>query len=312
MAARATRLILAGLVLFVGAWNPGSALATADVGAQSVNPSAAPAKRIVSLVPSLTEILFAIGAGPAVVGVDSFAAYPPEVTKLPRVGALVDPDVERVLSLRPDLVMTYGSQTALESQLARTNIRSFSYRHGGIDTVLGTITDVGVATGHRGEAEALAARIRSGLDAVKTRVQGRPRPRVLLVIDRQPGTLRALYASGGIGFLHEMLTIAGGDNVFADSRTESVQPSTETLLARRPDVILEVRAEGLIQPAAVGDERKVWSSLASVPAVRSQRIYFLSGSHLVVPGPRLVQGTEEFARALHSDAFPTTQRPARR
>jgi iron complex transport system substrate-binding protein len=272
-----------------------------------------PAKRIVSLVPALTEALFAIGAGPAVVAVDSFATYPPEIAKLPRVGALVDPDVERILSLRPDLVLTYGSQTTLEGQLARASIRTFSYRHGGIASVLDTLKDLGRETGHAREAAAVVTRMASDLEAVKARVKGRPRPRVLLVIDRQPGTLREIYASGGIGFLHEMLTAAGGDNVFADQKTESVQPSTETLLARAPDVILEVRAEGLIAPGAESGERTLWSRLGSIPAIRNARIYFLSGSQLVVPGPRLVRGTEEMARALHPEVFPSPgQRPDRR
>lgn len=265
--------------------------------------------RIVSLVPSLTEALFAIGAAAEVVGVGSFDRFPPEVARLPRVGALVDPDVERILSLRPDLVVTYGSQTALEAQLSRAGIRTYSYRHGGIPEVLESIRGVGRASGHPREAEALVARMTSQLNALRARVKGRPRPRTLLVIDRQPGTLRETYASGGVGFLHDMLVAAGGDNVFADARTESVQPSTETLLARAPEVILEVRAEGLIQPGDAASERRVWLPLASLPAVRNGRIYFLTGNHLVVPGPRLAEGAEAFARALHPDAFRAAPAP---
>jgi iron complex transport system substrate-binding protein len=280
----------------------------ASAGAQAQH-----ARRIVSLVPSLTETLFAIGAGPAVVGVGSFDSYPPEVTKLPRVGALVDPDVERILALQPDLVITYGSQTVLETQLARANIRTYSYRHGGLDEVVLSIKEVGRASGHITEAEALAARITSQLDALRARVRGRPRPRTLLVLSRQPGTLREVYASGGVGFLHEMLDAAGGANVFADANTESVQPSTETLLARSPQVILEVSAEGLFQPRAAARERNVWSAMASIPAVKDGRVYFLSGNHLVVPGPRVVQGAEDFARALHPEVFGGSgSRPAQR
>jgi iron complex transport system substrate-binding protein len=271
--------------------------------ASSLHAQSSPTHRIVSLVPSLTETLFAIGAGTEIVGVDSFATYPPEVTALPRVGALVDPDVERILSLRPDLVITYGSQTALEAQLARAKIKTYSYRHGGLAAVLDSIREVGQASGHVREADALAQRIASQFDALRARVKGRPRPRTLLVIDRQPGALRAIYASGGVGFLHEMLEAAGGDNIFADARTESVQPSIETLLARAPQVILEVRAEGLIAPGATQHERNVWSALPSIPAVRDGRIFFLSGNHLVVPGPRVIRGAEDFARALHPEVF---------
>ena len=105
--------------------------------------------RIVSLVPALTEMLFAIGAGPQVVAVSSYDEFPPEVKSLPRVGALLDPDMERILSLRPDLVIVYGSQTDLQAQLARAGIRVFNYRHAGLAGVLNTLKDLGAAVGPR-------------------------------------------------------------------------------------------------------------------------------------------------------------------
>ena len=135
-------------------------------------------------------------------------------------------------------------------------------------------------------------------------MRGRPRPRTLLVFERDPTTLREVYVSGGVGFLHDMLEIAGGVNVFADVARESVQPSVETMLARAPEVILEVRATGLLAPAdiAAGEARL---GCARVGAGRSAAGAFRScnGDYLVVPGPRVVQGTEAFARALHPDAF---------
>ena len=121
--------------------------------AQTRTPESAP-KRIVSLVPAITEMLFAIGAGPQVVAVSSFDEFPVEVKSLPKVGALLDPDTERILAMRPDLVIVYGSQSDLQTQLERAGLRTFSYRHGGLATTLGTIRDVGIATGHRQEAEA--------------------------------------------------------------------------------------------------------------------------------------------------------------
>lgn len=259
----------------------------------------APPRRIVSLVPALTEVLFAIGAGQQVAAVSSYDEFPPQVKTLPRVGALLDPDTERILSLRPDLVVLYGSQTELESQFARARIRTYSYRHGGVATVLETIQELGAVTGRRAEADRVVRDIRARLDNVRASVQGRPRPRVLLVFERQPRTLRELYVSGGRGFLHDMLEIAGGLNVFADVDRESVQPSTETLLARAPDVILEVRASGLLETGEVANEQSVWSALRSIPAVRDRRIHFLTGDYLVVPGPRLAQATEAFAQAMH-------------
>lgn len=263
----------------------------------------APPARVISLVPALTEMLFAIGAGPQVVAVSSYDEFPPEVKVLPRVGALLDPDMERILALRPDLVLSYGSQTDLQAQLARAKIRVFSYRHAGLSDVFSTLTELGAAVGRLSESERLARDIRTGLDGIQARVRGRPRPRTLLVFERDPASLRGIYVSGGVGFLHDMLGIAGGVNVFADVARESVQPSLETILARAPEVILEVRATGLLAPADVAQAKRVWATLASVPAIQHGRIAILTGEHLVVPGPRVVQGTEAFARALHSDAF---------
>ena len=262
-----------------------------------------PVARIVSLVPALTEMLFAIGAGPQVIAVSSYDEFPAEVKSLPRVGALLDPDMERILALRPDLVVSYGSQTDVQAQLARAKIRVFSYRHAGLAGVFTTLKDLGGAVGRPTESEQLARRIRAGLDAIQARVRGRAKPRTLLVFERDPASLRGVFVSGGVGFLHDMLGIAGGVNVFADVRRESVQPSIETLLARAPEVILEVRATGLLAASDVAQAKRMWGTLAAVPAVKQGHIDILSGEHLVVPGPRVVQGTEAFARALHPDAF---------
>jgi iron complex transport system substrate-binding protein len=273
-------------------------------GSRSPEPGTlSPARRIVSLVPALTEMLFAIGAGSQVIGVSSFDEFPADVANLPRVGALIDPDTERILSLRPDLVVVYGSQAEQERQFTRAGIRTFSYRHGGIPVILQTIRDLGVETGRQTNAATLVSSLRARLARIRTLVAGRPRPKVLLVFERQPKTLREIYASGGSGFLNEMLEIAGGRNVFDDVKRESVQPSTETLLARAPEVVIEVRARGRLEANEVAEERKVWARLSSVPAVRNNRVHILRGQYLVVPGPRLVEATEAFALTLHPDAF---------
>ena len=265
-------------------------------------PHAAQAMRIVSLVPALTEMLFALGAGAQVVGVSNFDDYPPAVKSLPRVGALLDPNMERILSLRPDLVIVYGSQTDAQQQLYRTKIRTYSYRHAGLAGVLATLRELGLAVGRPLEGEQLARDLQGRLDAIKARVAGRPRPRTLLVFERDPGSLRGIFVSGGIGFLHDMLGIAGGTDVFGDVSRESVQPSIETIIARAPEVILEVRVSDL-SPGELAKERAPWTTLSSIPAVKSGRIHILTGQYLVVPGPRVGQATEAIARALHPEAF---------
>jgi iron complex transport system substrate-binding protein len=265
--------------------------------------TSAPAKRIVSLVPALTEILFAIGAGPQVIAVSSFDDDPPEVLKLPRVGALLDPDTERILSMRPDLVLTYGSQTELEKQLARAGIRTFSYRHGGLANVMPTFRALGYLTGHADEAARVAASIEDRLKAIQSRVAGRARPATLLVMGREPGSLRHLHASGGIGFLHDLVTLAGGSNVFDDVKRQAVNASTEMLIARAPHVILDLQYSRDFKPGELEKERETWQSLPSIPAVKTGRVHILLGDHLVVPGPRIAAAAEEYARAIHPQAF---------
>jgi iron complex transport system substrate-binding protein len=254
--------------------------------------------RIISVVPAATEILFAIGAGPHVIAVSSFDHQPPDVNRLPRVGALMDPDVERILSLKPDLIVVYGSQRDLSQQLSRAGIPQFPFVHGGLADVLTTIAALGERTGTSDRATALVASIRTQLDAIRSRVAGRPRPRTLIVFGRDPGALRNLYASGGIGFLHDMLEVAGGDDVFGDVKRESVQASTETLIARAPDVIVEIRADDEAVPNP--DD---WTAVPSIPAVQKHRVTMLVGSELVTAGPRVAAATERLARAIHPEAF---------
>lgn len=260
-------------------------------------------QRIVSVVPAVTEMLFAIGAASRVVGVSSFARFPPAVNALPRVGALLDPNVEGILSLRPELVVLYDSQVDVVKQMARARVRVFDYRHGGLTDITETMRRLGRETGHAAEANRAAATIESAVTAVCARVAGRRRPRVLLVMGRDPDAIRNVYASGGRGFLHDMVIAAGGDNVFADIDREAVQPSSEGILTAAPDVILEIRAEGLLAPAEAARQRDVWQQFSTIPAVRNGRVVVLTGNDLIVPGPRVAGGIERLARALHPDAF---------
>ncbi len=258
----------------------------------------APPSRIVSLVPAATEMLFAIGAGPRVVAVSSYDHEPPEVDRLPRAGALLDPDLERILGLRPDLVVAYGTQHELQQQLTRAMIPVFAYKHGGLAEVTSTIRALGARTSAAERANEVAAAIDRDLAGIRSRVAGRVRPRTLLVFGREPGTLRNLYASGGVGFLHDMLEVAGAVNVFAGEKRESVQASSETLLVAAPEVIIElhVDADGAVDLTA-------WHALPALPAVATNRIVVLTGTDLVTPGPRVASATRRLAQALHPGAF---------
>jgi iron complex transport system substrate-binding protein len=253
-------------------------------------------RRIVSLIPAVTEMLFAIGAGAQVVGVSSFDTYPADVNSRVKVGGLFDPNYERILSLRPDLVIAYGSQDDLIGRLKTTNVPTFMYRHGGLSDITSTIRELGTRTGHRDRAEALAATITRELDAVRANAGGRARPRTLLVFGREEGSLRGLFVSGGVGFLHDLLEVAGGINVMADVQREGLQLSHEQLLVRAPDVVIELRGDDW---DAVRRTRgtAVWRD-ARVPASASGRIHILNDASLVIPGPRVARSARVVADVL--------------
>jgi iron complex transport system substrate-binding protein len=259
---------------------------------------AAAPTRLISLVPAVTEMLFALGLGERMVGVSSFDRFPPEVERVPKVGALLDPDVERILSLRPDLVFIYRSQVDLEKQLGRARIPVFTYAHAGLADVTATIRRVGERTGVADRAESLARSIESRVEAIREQSRGRPRPRTLVVFGRNAFSLRGIYASGGIGFVHDMLVVAGGENVFADMKREAVQATTELIIARRPEVIVELRADP-IDPATEAKERRTWAALSSLPAVQTGRLHIIADPRTVIPGPRVAEGLEVLARTLH-------------
>lgn len=282
----AARLTLAALVLFA-----------ATAARPAVAGQAVPA-RIISLVPAVTEMLFAMGAGPTVVGVSSFDRYPPEAETRPSVGALLDPDFERILSLRPDLVVAYGSQTDLLRRLRQASIAVHEYRLGGLGNVTATIRELGVRIGRRQAASDLADRIDRDLEGIRTSSAGRQRPVTVVVFGREPGSLRGMFVSGGVGFLHDLLVLAGGRNAFADVARENLQVSPEQLLARAPEVILEVRSSpGRSQPRLTA-ELDAWRSLPSLPAVRNRRIHILADDKFTIPGPRIVESARAFAEAL--------------
>ncbi|MGC4083645.1 MAG: helical backbone metal receptor [Vicinamibacterales bacterium] len=260
-------------------------------------------RRIVSLVPATTEMLFAIGAGDRIAGVGSYDRYPPEVEKLPRLGGLLDPNIEQLIALRPDLVIVYDTQAELRQRLERARIPMLSYGLKGLSDVTTSMRMLGERIGMAKEANSAAMSIETQLRAVQTRVAGRPRPKTLLIFGRESGSLRGINASGGIGFLHDLVELAGGADVLSEVKQASVSMSTEMVLARAPEVIVELHYGEPWPASRLDAERRVWSILPSVPAVRQNRVHLLTGDEFVVPGPRVTIAADRLARVIHPDAF---------
>lgn len=278
-----------------------AAIAASVVAIAAAGQSAQP-RRIVSLIPAVTEMIFAIGEGRRLVGVSSYDRFPPEVARVPRVGGLLDPNVEALLALKPDLVIVYNTQTELKQRLQRVGVPFYNYEHRALTDIMSTLRAVGSRIGSPGRAEMLAVDMERGIATTRASVSALPRLRTLLVFGREPSSLRNIDASGGYGFLHDMLEAAGGANVFSEIKKQSIQASAEMILSARPDVIIELRYGDSVKAAALPRELEVWNSLTSVPAVKNHRVYGLIGDEFVVPGPRVVDAVRRLARTLHPEA----------
>jgi iron complex transport system substrate-binding protein len=259
--------------------------------------------RIVSLVPAATEMLYAMHAEDRLVGVSSYDRFPPSVNQLPKLGGLLDPNVERLLALTPDLVIAYDTQRDLKERLTRAAIPVFPYVHRDLADVTRTLRALGERVGVRASADAAATRLEKQIEETSLRVAKQPAVRALLIIGRDAGALTRVQASGGYGFLHDLLVAAGGSDVLADIARESVQMSTEMIIARAPDAIVELHYGDSVDATELEIEHQVWNALPSVPAVRNNRVYLLVGDEFVVPGPRIALAQERLARTLHPEAF---------
>ena len=200
-------------------------------------------------------------------------------------------------------MVVYATQKELIERLDRAGIPYFSYQHQALPDIMTTVRAIGARIGSAAQAEPVAAGMDRALAGIRAKAAGLPRPATLLVFERDPASLRNVFASGGYGFLHDMLEIAGGRNVFADVKQQSVQASTEMLIASKPDVIIELLYGDSVKNLDIANELRAWNTLASVPAVRTHRVLALTGDEFVVPGPRVVDATRELARALHPDDF---------
>jgi iron complex transport system substrate-binding protein len=250
--------------------------------------------RILSLAPSVTEILFALGLGSRVVGVDSFSDFPPEARTLPRLGGLLDPDLEAMLRLRPDLVILLDSQAEVARSLEAAGVAALAVPHEDLADVERAVRAIGSRVGRAGRAGALADGIRVALERGRVQALEGSRPRVLFVVAREPGQVASLTAAGGRTYLDELIKLAGGRNVLRDSPVRYPQLSAESTLRLQPDVVLEWSpAPETATPDELerGDRRLIaeWTPLAGLPAVAAQRVHVLHEDFWLRPGPRVVE-----------------------
>jgi len=262
-----------------------------------------PPQRIVSLAPSLTETLFALGLGERVVGVTRYCAYPPQALELPKVGGHLDPSYEALLALQPDLVVLIPSSDEIERRLESLGVRVLRVDQHDVEGVLDSITLLATACGVPERGAILRASLDERMRKVAARIAGEPRPRAVVVVghDVGGGVVRSVWAAGPDTFYDGVLRIAGGVNGVGEGLARYPELSREGLASIDPDVVLDVIAGLEDRGLQIEEIRGSWMKLEELRAVRKGRIEILEGDVMVVPGPRLPEMVQNVARALHPE-----------
>jgi iron complex transport system substrate-binding protein len=264
--------------------------------------------RIVSMAPSITETLYALGLGPRVVGVSHESKFPPEVEDIKEkgngdVGGYYDPNFEAILALKPDLVIMLEEQAQSLPGLAKLNLETLVVCHKTVDGILESFRTIGRVCGRGPAGRRLAREYRGRLARIEDRTRFFTRPRVLMVLDRILGSghLADVYVVGADDYFDTIIRLAGGQNAYQQPGVRYPIVSPEGILSLKPDVIVElVPAKELrkLGRKAILDD---WQDVATAPAVKNHRVHVFGQDYAEVPGPRFIHFVEDLARTLHPD-----------
>jgi iron complex transport system substrate-binding protein len=283
----ASRLLL-GAVIFLIGWAPAGHAASGSI------PS-----RIVSLAPSITETVFALGFGNRLVGVTNQCDYPAEAKRLPKIGDFMSPSLEVIVAKQPDLVIGVIGATdpAKAQEIQRLGIKIALVSVTSITEILNSFTRIATLLGEPDAGARLVEKITAQFDTVKRHIAPAPRRSTLLAVG-----LRPLVAVGGKNFLDELITLAGGENIAGNASQPWLNLPDEYVVAKAPQVIIQA---GMGSDAA--GPTKQWSDLKSIPAVKERRVYAYNSDKILRPGPRIGEGLEEIARLIHPECFDGSQ-----
>jgi len=262
-------------------------------------------RRIISTAPSITGMLYSLGLGDRVVGVTTYCHWPPEAMKKPKIGTYLEPNLEAIAALRPDLVIIQTNPIQLQAKLERLGLRVVEVSHNNIADVYGSIQKIGDAAGVPDRAAKLNATLRARIADIQARVAKYPKRSMMFIIGRAPNRLEDLVAVGRASYLNELMAVAGGQNIFADAVAPYPKVGMEEILSRNPQVIVDMGDMAETTGVTEAHKRAVvvlWNVYPSVAAVREHRVFAVASDIFVEPGPRMVEAAQAFARMLHPEA----------
>jgi iron complex transport system substrate-binding protein len=260
-------------------------------------------QRIISMSPSITETLFALGVGDRVVGVTDFCIYPKEACALPTIGGLLNPSVEAWIRLKPDLIIHQDDSHKLRVNAQNLGIRTLSISTNRLQNIFEAIQTLGEVLGCETAALALIHKLQSGIQDQKARLQGVQKKSTLLLLNEGGDPNGALYAVGRSTFLGELLELAGGENVLTDPTINYPKISKEYILRHSPEVIIQAGPHSNFTSQEKIEKLKQWQRFPTLTAVKNKAIYFVGADYILIPGPRLLNILDHFARVIHPEAF---------
>lgn len=258
--------------------------------------------RVVSMAPHITETIFALGCGGRIVGVTDFCVYPKEVMGLPKLGGTINPNLERLASLRPDLVVVQGKNERLMRFCNKRRVPVLNLEMENIESIYDGIGRLGRALNCPQNANTLCGSIRKGLEEVRESVAGLPRKEVFLCFGRISEDFTNIFTVGGGSFISEILHIAGGRNIFSRIDQRYPEISKESIIKKAPEIIIEIRAGEDLSNCEKEAISKEWKRLASLKAASQGRVYVFTENFLLMPGPRVVEAARLLAEEIHQGA----------
>ncbi|PCJ66142.1 MAG: ABC transporter substrate-binding protein [Candidatus Hydrogenedentota bacterium] len=260
-------------------------------------------QRIISMAPSITEVLFALDRGDQVVGVTRYCLYPPEAQENTSIGGFMDPNYEAIVALKPDLVILLPIHHDAQARMEQFGITTLSVEHRTLDGILNSIAIIGEATNAASNADALLKNITGRIIAIEEKTASLDRPSVLLSAGRSIGSgkLEEVYVAGKNQWYDDVITLAGGVNAFKNESIQFPALSGEGLYRLNPDVVVEMvpdmKERGFTKEQIVRE----WDSMPECSAVKNNRVHVFDADYTTIPGPRFIQLIEDLAQVLHPD-----------
>ena len=258
--------------------------------------------RIVSLAPSITEILFAIGAGSRIVGVTKYCDYPVEACALPKIGGYYDPSIEAIATLNPDLAILFEYQSGVPEKLAVMNIPMCKVNGKTMADVYASIATVGKACGQEKESEELLRSMRARVRAVRARRDNAlTKPKVMIAVGHAMGNaaINDTYIVGADGFYDIMLDDVGAVNACQEQTAAFPKVSKEGMIEMDPDIIIDLCSDLEKQNITREEVLEQWRKMTDIKAVREKRVYVLTDDFATIPGPRFPMLLEKLADTIH-------------